>query len=403
MSGLMHVVSLQQPAGVEAHFTEFVTRAAARHPAWTHGWLNPAERLHPFFREPLARVLAAEARTKYRFGVKLPSRPRALRRAHCRSFLKRTSPDVVLIWNRTSKLGYVLDAAGDGRCVHWEHGAIWHEGRERERAEYLRRVPLAIANSHAAERVLRLGWDYRGDVHVCLNALRPSLVPEAPRAKRHPGDGPIRLGVAARLFPVKGVPLALHALARLRARGVEAVLDVAGEGPERGRLEALARDLGIAERVRFRGAVSDMRAFYEGIHCLVHPALTEAFGLVAIEAAVHGCPVIAAAVDGLPEAVAHGITGRTLPPTLQASDYAALGSSLDGVPALVYDPAADAIAPPRLVDPAMLAAAIEALFADPGTYERLSAAASAHVLERFRFDEHVDRVMAVIAEFAASR
>src|SRR5690606_38317402 len=145
--------------------------------------------------------------------------------------------------------------------------------------------------------------------------------------------------------------------------------------------------------VRFLGAVSDMRAFYAAIHCLVHPPLTEAFGLVAIEAAAHGCPVIAAAVDGLPEAVADGVSGRCVAPTLPASDYAELGSSLAGVPAHVYDPAADAMARPRLADPGALADAVMELFADPAAYERLSAGASAHVLAKFDFDAHVDAVM----------
>src|SRR5690606_32676510 len=195
---------------------------------------------------------------------------------------------------------------------------------------------------------MRLAWDYRGDVRVCLHALRPSLKPPAPIAKARPRER-LRLGVAARLFPVKGVPLVLHALQTLRARGVDAELDVAGAGPERDALLALAAKLGIAARVPFHGAVRDMRAFYSAIHCLVHPPLTEAFGLVAIEAAAHGCPVIAAAVDGLPEAVADGVSGRCVAPTLPASDYAELGSSLAGVPAQVYDPAADAMAPPRQI------------------------------------------------------
>src|SRR5690606_16224528 len=137
------------------------------------------------------------------------------------------------------------------------------------------------------------------------------------------------------------------------------------------------------------GAVRDMRSFYEGIDCLLHPPLTEAFGLVAIEAAAYGCPVIAAAVDGLAESVAHGVTGVCVPPTLPAGDYAALGGSLDGVPEQIYDPASDALMAPRVADPGVLAAAVLELFADRTAYERTSAAASAHVLAEFAFDAHV--------------
>src|SRR5262249_14493586 len=98
----------------------------------------------------------------------------------------------------------------------------------------------------------------------------------------------------------KGVALALHAAKLLADEGLDVELRVAGVGPELERLERVAGSLGIGPRVRFLGSVRDMEAFYRDIDCLVHPPLTEAFGLVAIEAAAHGCPVIAAAIDGLP-------------------------------------------------------------------------------------------------------
>src|SRR5690606_2305513 len=200
-------------------------------------------------------------------------------------------PDVTVIWNRSEKLEPVLRAAR-GRCIHWEHGSAWFGGRERERSGYFKRIPLAIANSQAAARVLELGWAFGGEVRVCRNALRPSLLPAAPVAKRYPRGRPIRLGVAARLLPVKGVPLALHTLRELLQRGAPAELHVAGAGPDRETLEALAGKLGVGEAVRFRGSVRNIREFYEAIDCLVHLPLTEAFGLVAIEAAAWGVPVI---------------------------------------------------------------------------------------------------------------
>jgi glycosyltransferase involved in cell wall biosynthesis len=75
----------------------------------------------------------------------------------------------------------------------------------------------------------------------------------------------------------------------LRARGFDAELHVAGAGPELQGLQSLARS-SIAERVTFHGAVRDMGQFYRGIDCLPHAPLTEAFGLVALEAASLGCP-----------------------------------------------------------------------------------------------------------------
>lgn len=402
MRGLTHLVSLSQAAGVEAHFTEFVEHARAARPDWTQSWLAPTRALHPFFADRLRATLAHTVYTKYRWGVKLPSRPRWIRAWHCRRELRAAETDVLMIWNRSANIRFVLDAFGADGCIHWEHGAAWDAGHENDRKRYFRRVTLAVANSHASARVLRLLWDYSGEVRVCRNALRPSLLPADAVAKRYP-IGPIRLGAAARLFPVKGVALTLHAIAQLVARGFDVQLSIAGEGPERQPLEALARRLGVANRVRFHGAVRDMSAFYAGIDCLVHPPLTEAFGLVAVEAAAHGCPVIAAAVDGLPEAVADGVSGRCVAPTLPLADYVGLGGSLAGIPRLVYDPRRDALVAPPLADPAALADAVEESFTDPLAYEALSAAASAHVLASPTFAEHVAAVLAVADEARARR
>jgi glycosyltransferase involved in cell wall biosynthesis len=397
---ITHLVSLQQAAGVEAHFSEFVRQARVSEPKFSHGWLNAAGAMHAFVAERVAGELAHAIDAKRWHGLRMPARPRALRTWHCRRALAAAGTDVLVIWNRTARARFAVDAIGERRCIHWEHGAAWDAGRDAERRAYLNRVPLAIANSTAAARVLALLWNYRGDVRVCRNALRPSLVPAEPKRKKFP-RGRIKLGAIARLYPVKGLAVVLHAVAELRALrpSLDVELDVAGAGPELARLQSLAATLGLAERVTFRGAVGDMAAFYAGIDCLLHTPITEAFGLVAIEAAAHGCPVVTAHVDGLVEAVADGVTGRTIAPTLSLDRYIELGGGLEGLPQCVYDPAADALAEPRAVDPERLAAAVAALFDDARGFEALSASASAHVLAQPDFATHVRDVMAVVDEF----
>jgi glycosyltransferase involved in cell wall biosynthesis len=246
--------------------------------------------------------------------------------------------------------------------------------------------------------VLRLRWEYAGELHVCRNALRPSLVPREIVRGRALRD-PVRLGVAARLYPVKGVALVVQALERLRRNGMPAELLVAGEGPERPRLEALAATLGVALQVRFLGAVGDMASFYASIDCLVHAPITEAFGLVALEAAAHGCPVIAARVDGLPESVEDGVSGRCIRPTLSLDDYVELGGALAGLPAVVYDPDSDTLTAPRAVAPEALASAVLEFCGAPERYSLASERASAHVLSAPDFAAHVNEVMTVINGF----
>jgi glycosyltransferase involved in cell wall biosynthesis len=397
--GLMHLVSLEQAAGVESHFTEFVIHARAARPDWTHGWLNPSRKLHPYFAARLNEALAQRIDAKYWHGIKIPT---PLRAARCRGALRRARTDSLVIWNRSAKLRYALDGAGEQRCIHWEHGAAWDAGHESDRRNYFRRVPRAIANSRASARVLELLWEYRGALRVCRNALRPSLVPSSPVRKSFP-TGRVRVGVAARLYPVKGVALVLHAVQLLARQGLDVELRVAGAGPERERLERLAAALGIGSRVAFLGSLRDMQPFYRAIDCLVHPPLTEAFGLVAIEAAALGCPVIAAAIDGLPEAVADGVTGYTVAPTLPLEDYVGLGGASYGLPALVYDPARDTLVAPPLVDPSALAGAVARLVSSTDSFEALSARASEHVLSAPSFARHVEDVMAVIDESVAAR
>ncbi len=397
MPVITHLVSLEQAAGVEAHFSEFVLQARLGEPSIEHGWLNAARSMHPFVAKRLDGALAHSIDAKRWRGVRLPARPRSLRTWHCRKALAAARTDALVIWNRTAKAQFAVDAIGERRCIHWEHGAAWDAGREAERREYLRRVPLAIANSTASARVLQLLWDYRGDVQVCRNALRPSLLPPTPPRKRFP-QGRLKLGAAARLYPVKGLALVLHTIALLR-RTHDVELHVAGAGPELPRLRSLAASLGIADRVTFHGAVSEMAAFYASIDCLLHAPITEAFGLVALEAAAHGCPIVTARVDGLVEAVAEGVTGRTVQPTLSIAEYVERGGAGTGLPQCIYDPDADMLREPRAVDPERLAAEVAVAFADARSYEALSASASAHVRALPTFASHVRDVLAVIDGF----
>lgn len=104
-----------------------------------------------------------------------------------------------------------------------------------------------------------------------------------------PQDAEI-LGCAARLHPIKQIDLALALLALdPRQR-----LVLAGDGADKPRLEALARDLGVAERAHFLGELDTpkMGAFLAAIDCFVFPSSTETFGLAPVEAAQAGVPTV---------------------------------------------------------------------------------------------------------------
>jgi glycosyltransferase involved in cell wall biosynthesis len=123
-------------------------------------------------------------------------------------------------------------------------------------------------------------------------------------------DGAPLLLCVARLAPQKGVDTAIRALPSIP----DAMLLVLGEGPERERLEALARELRVSDRVLMPGRVGDVASLYRRCDVVVHPARWEGFGLAMLEGMLAGRPVVAAHAGSAPELVADGMTGLLFPP-----------------------------------------------------------------------------------------
>jgi hypothetical protein len=105
----------------------------------------------------------------------------------------------------------------------------------------------------------------------------------------------------------------------------------------------------------------------------------------------------------LPEAVADGVSGYTVAPTLPLEEYEGLGGARYGLPALVYDPASDSLVATPIDDPSALAGAVARLVSSAASFEALSARASEYVLGAPTFARHVEDVMAVMDESVASR
>jgi phosphatidylinositol alpha-1,6-mannosyltransferase len=126
-----------------------------------------------------------------------------------------------------------------------------------------------------------------------------------------------------RLVSRKGIDTTLAALPALLPDFPGLTYVVAGDGPDRPRLEKLAAGLGVSGAVQFAGRVAGDRlpALFREAHLFVMPvreetagASVEGFGIVYLEASASGLPVVAAASGGAAEAVHDGLTGLVVPP-----------------------------------------------------------------------------------------
>jgi len=148
----------------------------------------------------------------------------------------------------------------------------------------------------------RLG--IRARFHVVPNVVDTSLFYPSQEPSQSP-DGKKRLLTVARLVPVKGIPYLLEALAILKMKRSDFLLDIVGDGPNRAEYEELTRRLGLQEFVRFHGVVSkpEVVDLMRKATCFVLSSEWENLPCVIIEAMASGLPVVATSVGGVPEIV----------------------------------------------------------------------------------------------------
>lgn len=115
-----------------------------------------------------------------------------------------------------------------------------------------------------------------------------------------------------RLVPIKGFDILIKAMAEAKFN-CPTWLAITGDGEERNNLEKAAALCGIAERIRFTGALADIRPALSAANMFVLASRNEGMGRVFIEAMAASLPVIGTAVGGVPSLITEGKTGMLVP------------------------------------------------------------------------------------------
>jgi glycosyltransferase involved in cell wall biosynthesis len=190
---------------------------------------------------------------------------------------------------------------------------------------WLRRILAhsdVVISVSKATQILALGVvnqaAVRGKWSVGYNGL--TYADHITRGKRIPDAGaPIRLLSLSRLVPRKNIEASLRALSTAAISGHRNLeFKIAGTGPDRSRLELLARELGLEDNVTFLGYVRDenVPSLYEWADIFLHPHTHsgqgndfEGFGIVIADAMMFGCAVVVGNIGGPRELIEHGVNG----------------------------------------------------------------------------------------------
>lgn len=187
-------------------------------------------------------------------------------------------------------------------------------------------TPLVVTRHFASQRgrrrggaVVRALMGHMADAQIAISAFVASAV-DGPSTVVYPGveipefaatsRSPVVL-LAQRLQSEKNSHLAVHAFAA--GAPEHWTLEVAGDGPERPRLEALAAELGIVDRVHFLGFRHDIPQIMARASVMIAPCAIEGLGLSVLEAMAHHLPVIASRAGAHPETVGRAQAARLFP------------------------------------------------------------------------------------------
>ncbi|BBZ74997.1 glycogen synthase [Mycolicibacterium anyangense] len=221
-----------------------------------------------------------------------------------------------------------VHATEAGRHSGWVSGKISRQVHAIESWFVRESDSLIACSASMSEEISDLFGPGLAEISVICNGIDSSRWPFAPR-RRH--DGPAELLFFGRLEYEKGVHEAIAALPRIRRAHPGTTLTVAGDGTQQEWLIEVARKHKVLKAVQFVGRVDHDQLLHllHRADVAVLPSHYEPFGIVALEAAAAGIPLVTSTAGGLGEAVISGQTGMSCPPRDVAALAAAVRSVLD--------------------------------------------------------------------------
>jgi glycogen(starch) synthase len=224
-----------------------------------------------------------------------------------------------------------IHATEAGRHSGWVSGAISRQVHAVESWLVRESDSLITCSTSMGDEITELFGPGLAESRVIRNGIDARLWPFARRTIH---DGPATLLYLGRLEYEKGVHDAIAALPRIRRTHPGTTLVIAGDGTQEDWLRELARKHKVLKAIRFVGRVDHDRlvTLLHDCDAAVLPSHYEPFGIVALEAAATGAPLVTSTAGGLGEAVIDGETGMSFPPR----DVAALATA---VRAVLDDPA----------------------------------------------------------------
>ncbi len=301
---IAQVISDLRIGGAERLFVDLVNSLPAERVIVV--MIDP-EATEPNFEDSLARHVEV---------IRLPVRKRTSLLAVPRlsALFRKRKVDVVhthMFW--PNLYGSVAAAlAGVPVLVTSEHGMNkwkrrWHKWAE---AEIISRV--AYRRLCVSRDILERRRDEDGvpDRILCL----------APNGTRVPAEavavanGPVIIGSVGRLVREKDFPTLIRAVGKLHRQGIRCRLELVGEGPSRGDIEATVRDEGIDELVTLAGSQKDVGAWLKRWSVFASSSVQEGQPVALLEAMAHGLPCVATDVGGVSQTLDNGSEGIIVPP-----------------------------------------------------------------------------------------